>query len=159
MLEPDEHIPGIMASMKGLISDIHHAVRLLSRNRLAILVAVTSLAIGVGTNTAIFSVASAMLLRPLPFANPDRLVMLRSIDPSRVLNTESRLCYSKFGHWISVSGPPSRSRFLPSRALQVISRPAELARSIHVSLLRQNRTLPTIPHPIRHVISLAGDCF
>src|SRR5207244_10837951 len=121
MLETDEHISAIMASMKGLISDIHHAVRLLSRNRLAILVAVTSLAIGVGTNSAIFSVASAMLLRPLPFANPDRLVILRSIDPSRVLNTESRLCYSKFGHWISVSGPPAPSAFVPSRGLQVLS--------------------------------------
>jgi len=73
--------------MKGLIADMRHAVRLLSRNRFAILTAVASLAVGIGANTAIFSVASAMLLRPLPFANADRLVMLRSIDPSRVLNT------------------------------------------------------------------------
>jgi putative ABC transport system permease protein len=76
-----------LALMKGLISDIRHALRLLSRNRFAILMAVASLAVGIGANTAIFSVASAMLFRPLPFANADRIVMLRSIDPSRVLNT------------------------------------------------------------------------
>src|SRR5215813_10804053 len=73
--------------MKGLIADVRHAVRLLSRNRFAILTAIASLAVGIGANTAIFSVASAMLLRPLSFSNADRLVMLRSIDPSRVLNT------------------------------------------------------------------------
>jgi putative ABC transport system permease protein len=76
-----------IAVMKGLIADLRHAVRLLGRNRVAILTAVASLAVGIGANTAIFSVASAMLLRPLPFANADRLVMLRSIDPSRVVNT------------------------------------------------------------------------
>src|SRR5215510_4344000 len=76
-----------IGGMKGLMADMRHAVRLLSRNRVAILAAVASLAVGIGANTAIFSVASAMLLRPLPFANADRLVMLRSIDPTRVLNT------------------------------------------------------------------------
>jgi putative ABC transport system permease protein len=87
-----------LALMKGVISDIHHAVRLLSRNRLAILIAVSSLAVGIGANTAIFSVASAMLLRPLPFANEDQLVMLRSIDPSRVLDT-GRASYPDLRDW------------------------------------------------------------
>ena len=84
--------------MKGVISDIHHAVRLLSRNGLAILIALASLAVGIGANTAIFSVASAMLLRPLPFANEDQLVMLRSIDPSRVLDT-GRASYPDLRDW------------------------------------------------------------
>src|SRR5262245_54054585 len=76
-----------IGGMKGLMADMRHAVRLLSRNPVAILAAVASLAVGIGANTAIFSVASAMLLRPLPFADADRLVMLRSMDPTRVVNT------------------------------------------------------------------------
>ena len=46
------------------------------------MVAVLSLAIGVGANAAIFSVGHAMLARPLPYAGADRLVMLRSTNPS-----------------------------------------------------------------------------
>src|SRR5262249_40187520 len=84
--------------MKGVISDTQHAVRPLRRNALAILIAVSSLAVGIGANTAIFSVASAMLFRPLPFANEDRLVMLRTVDPSRVLDT-GRASYPDLRDW------------------------------------------------------------
>ena len=46
------------------------------------MVAVLSLAVGVGANAAIFSVGYAMLAHPLPYAGADRLVMLRSTNPS-----------------------------------------------------------------------------
>jgi putative ABC transport system permease protein len=74
--------------VQGWVSDIHHTVRLLKRNYLAVMVAVGSLALGIGANTAIFSVASAMLMRPLPFPNANQLVMLQSSDPSRGVSNE-----------------------------------------------------------------------
>ncbi|HMC61976.1 MAG TPA: ABC transporter permease, partial [Candidatus Solibacter sp.] len=55
-----------------------YAVRLFARNPAFAAVAVLTMAVGVGAITAIFSVANALLLRPLPYAQPDRLVLLSS---------------------------------------------------------------------------------
>ena len=51
------------------------AIRVLSRNPLFTAVAVLTIALGVGTSTAIFSVADAVLLRPLPYRDPGKLVI------------------------------------------------------------------------------------
>ena len=64
-----------------LPQDIRYAVRTLWKMRGFTIVAILSLAFGVGANTAIFSVASALLLRPLPYADPDRLVILWNRSP------------------------------------------------------------------------------
>src|SRR5215218_7425504 len=61
--------------------DIRDALRGFARNRGFLAAAVLSLALGVGANTAIFSVASALLLRPLPYADADRLVILWNRSP------------------------------------------------------------------------------
>src|SRR6266849_7516743 len=68
--------------MRGFSSDIRYALRAVRHGGISTLVAVLSLAVGVGANAAIFSVGHAMLARPLPYAGADRLVMLRSTNPS-----------------------------------------------------------------------------
>jgi predicted permease len=56
--------------------DIRYAFRMLRKNMVLTLVIVASLAIGIGANSAIFSVVDALLLRPLPFPHPDRLAAI-----------------------------------------------------------------------------------
>ena len=60
-----------------MLQDLKFAVRLLNRHRGYAAMAILTVALGVGANTAVFSVADSVLFRPLPFANADRLFMLR----------------------------------------------------------------------------------
>jgi predicted permease len=67
--------------METLWYDLSHGFRTLSKNPGFTAVAVLSLAIGIGANSAIFSVTNALLLRPLPYKDADRLVILWSRSP------------------------------------------------------------------------------
>src|SRR4051812_28660039 len=62
--------------MTSLFSDLRYSGRLLRKNPIFTTTVVLSIAIGIGANAAIFSLVNAVLLKPLPFKDPDRLVML-----------------------------------------------------------------------------------
>ena len=64
-----------------MLADLRFALRTLARTPGFALAAILSLALGIGANSAIFSVASALLLRPLPYANADRLAILWNTSP------------------------------------------------------------------------------
>ena len=68
--------------MRGFSSDIRYALRTLRHGGISTVVALLSLAVGVGANAAIFSIGYTMLVHPLPYAGADRLVMLRSMNLS-----------------------------------------------------------------------------
>ncbi|HEX6716249.1 MAG TPA: ABC transporter permease [Pyrinomonadaceae bacterium] len=64
--------------MNSLFNDLQFGVRMMGRNPVFTLIAVVTLALGIGANTAIFSVVDAVLLRPLPYPEANRLVFLWS---------------------------------------------------------------------------------
>jgi putative ABC transport system permease protein len=67
--------------MRTLAADLRHAVRVLLRTPSFSLAVIGVLALGIGANTAIFSIVNAVLLRPLPFEQPDSLVRLFHVPP------------------------------------------------------------------------------
>src|SRR5688572_17077233 len=69
--------------LDSLVRDVRYASRTLLRSPGFALVAVVSLALGIGANTTIFSVANAALYRPLPFDDPDRLVVIYEQNTKR----------------------------------------------------------------------------
>ena len=71
-----------------IAQDLHYAARMVRHNPGFALIAIFTLALGIGANTSIFSVVNAWILKPLPFENPDRLVSIFSLDKKHNLLSE-----------------------------------------------------------------------
>lgn len=82
--------------METLIQDAKYAIRMLAKNPGFTIVAILTLTVGIGANTALFSVANAVLFKPLPFRAPDQLVALYA---RRVRFERASISYPNFLDW------------------------------------------------------------
>lgn len=82
--------------MENLLADLRHALRVFRRSPGFSAIAVAALALGIGANTAIFSVINTVLLKPLPFPEPDRIMQVARGFPDGVGTSVS---IPKFNTW------------------------------------------------------------
>src|SRR4051794_13384883 len=82
--------------METLVQDLKQSLRIFRQSPGFTLAAVAALTLGIGTNTAIFSVVNSVLLKPAPFPDPERLVLFQNASPQ---GTGTGASPTKFQHW------------------------------------------------------------
>src|SRR4030095_448323 len=118
--------------MQSLVQDVRYAIRSLSKRPGFVAVAVITLALGIGGNTAIFNVVNSVLLRPLPFPESERIVLFEGINPGRGI-TESNMSVPDIADWRTQSQSFDRiAEFVTGNVLLVSNEETERARGAYV---------------------------
>ena len=86
------------SAVERVWQDVRYGARALRKHPGFTLVAIVTLALGIGANTAMFTVVNSVLLRPLPYANADRLAMVWSADPRRDIR-EATTSFPTYQDW------------------------------------------------------------
>ncbi len=84
--------------MSTLLNDLRYAIRTLTQKPAFTVVAILTLALGIGANTAIFGVINAVLLRPLPYPQADRLVLLGEYSEQV---PDMSIAMANFNDWVA----------------------------------------------------------
>jgi putative ABC transport system permease protein len=104
------------AWLDSLLQDLRYGARMLRKNPAFTAIAVLTLALGIGANTAIFSVVNAVLLRPLPYIHPDQLVIIRETSQRVGIHSPS---YPDFLDWRTQSRTIAQMAVLNNRAFNL----------------------------------------
>jgi predicted permease len=93
---------GWEATLEPLLNDVRYGMRAMGRNPVFTLTATLTIALGIGANTAMFSVVNAVMLRPLPWSDAGRLALIWTDDPRRGLHHEGT-AYPTIADWRSAT--------------------------------------------------------
>jgi predicted permease len=137
--------------LEELLQDLRYGARTLHKNPGFTLVAVLTLALGIGANTAIFSLVNGILLRPLPYEQPDRLVQVTGTYPKggfaamrSQIQSMDVAAYAE-GHEFNLAGRGAPTRLtatlVSAELFSVLGAPAEVGRTFRSGedLAAQNR--------------------
>ena len=117
--------------MSSILQDLRYAARRLVRDRRFTFAAVAALALGIGATSAVFTLVNAVLLRSLPFDEPDRIMWLGTRDAQ---GREFGVSEPDFEDWRratrTFSGHFARCRWAPSTSAPTIARPTSTTPSI-----------------------------
>jgi predicted permease len=104
------------AWLDSLLQDLRYGARMLRKNPAFTAIALLTLALGIGANTAIFSVVNAVLLRPLPYSNPQQLIVIKESSQRVGVHSSS---YPDFLDWRTQSKTISQMALLNNRAFNL----------------------------------------
>jgi predicted permease len=98
--------------MDSIFTDIKHSLRIFAHNRAFTFAALTALTLGIGANTAVFSIVNVVLLKPLPYREPDRTVIFKTSSPEGAfISAVSPIQYSLFSEQTGIFETTSAYRY------------------------------------------------